>query len=1025
MWIERIEIEQFQAMKQQSIGPLQPGMVLFLGMNGAGKTTVMEFIRWVLYGDITSAANRLATGEENHKKQGGITLRDADKPYHLQRIQTPSGSKKVNTTITLNEKPATQPDVDELLARIDRDTFRKVFAIGLEELRQSDDIKTVQDRLASALQGTGAASLPTAVSYFEEEAKKYVASHGRTNTEASRAHTQLGEANRQIAELKSEQDQYDTLLSKLARLQADNQRLKAEQADLAASLGKAQVLEAAWADWCELQALQTQLELQKDALSLPLARREDYRQLKVQLEGLATQLEERRSEIAEKQHQLQGAVDQTNQPLLDQQQAVQDICQRIKSHDELLRGIATLTRDCESMRQQIEDELNKLGPGWNEERLKRAQIDLQLHTRLNTTNAELVNANQNHERLQVEQRNLAREIESKQQEITSRRDRLAEYDGLPALEQVNERKAQLSELTEKLQYRQNVQTQIAAIPPSVAAPASPWWLLVVLGVLLIIVGGWQLAAGQQAVGIVLILVGIGLIVLALGIRPQTRSTAQPTEATSSPLEEQLNNYQSSIAQICQQLGISEADRISLQQTLEDQTVKVSNWLSLQREIESLEADLARLTVQQNSEALLDAAQRLQGAQTRWDQLMQEIGLPEGLTLEMAQHTLERIQRTQSIQLKLEQNTQELEKARAVHEELNGPILPLQALIDTDPTAALWIRADDLSARLTMNLNYDSQRVMHESEIQRLLPSVPLITKKIEEAQQAMAEILQAFGVEDELQMEQQCERAHRAREVEVNINNLETSLVARTGPGEARARLNEQLAEVTEKLELTQRVQQLQQQIAESNTLVDRQNTECGQLQAKIERLGTDTALSEQLVIREQAKQSLQEAMKKWLRPWLAHRLLTDIQASYVNEHQGPVLALASELILQITNGRIKQLKANPVGKEIEFEAIPSDGSEPLKPSYWNQALREQVYFAIRLGYMLNHFENQRPVPVVLDDILANCDPHHQRRLADVIAGIAQREGHQLLFFTCHPETAELFQGCQRGEISALQVVLG
>lgn len=1023
MWIERIDIELFQAMKQQSIGPLQPGMVVFLGMNGAGKTTVMEFIRWVLYGDVTSAANRLGTGEENHKKHGSISLRDQNaKCYCVTRMQTPSGSKKISTSLTLNDRPCTQADVDDLLARIDRDTFRTVFAIGLEELRQSDDIKKVQDSLASALQGTGATSLPAAVGKFEAEAKKYAHSNGNTNTEASKQADIIKESDRRIRELQNDQDRYDALQSELSELQADNLRIKVELQQQNTSLSKTQVLEGAWAEWCELHSLQAQLEQQKDALDLPLSRREEYKQLKAQLEGLTAQLEERRSEIAEKQRQLQQVVEKINQPLLDQEQAVRDICQRIKQHDEQLRGIARLTRECESMRQQIEDELVKLGVGWNAERLKQAHIDLQLQTRLNSANADLASAKQNHDQLRADQRSAAQAIESKQLEIDSRRRKLGDYEALPTSEQISSGKVKLSELTEKLQHRQTVQTQISAISQTAAAPTSPWWLLVMLGVLLVIIGGWQLAAGQQAVGIVLILVGIGLITLALGIRPKT----QPSTASGSPLEEQLNTLQSGIAQICQQLGITEAERLSLQQTLEDQSIQLNGRLALQREIELLEADLARLNGQPNSHALLDAVQRLQQAQAQWDQLMQEIGLPEGLSLETANHTLERIQHTQSTRLKLEQSTKELEKARAVHQQLNDELLPLQALIDTDPTAAIWDRVVDLDARLATSLTNDAQRVMHESEIQRQLSSVPLITQKIEEARQAMADILQVFGAEDELQMEQLYERAVQAREIEAQINKLDALLDGKSGPGDARKRLNEQLTQVTERLELTQSIQQLQQQIAESSALVDKQNTECGQLQEQIKRLETDTALTEQLAIREQAKLELQEVMLKWLRPWQAHKLLSDIQASYVNDHQGPVLALASELLEQITNGRIKQLKTEPEGKDkIEFLAIPSDGSEPLKPSHWNQALREQAYFAIRLGFMLDHFEKRSPVPVVLDDILANCDPHHQQRLAEVITGIAQRKGHQLLFFTCHPETAELFQGCQRGDISALQVVLG
>jgi uncharacterized protein YhaN len=41
-----------------------------------------------------------------------------------------------------------------------------------------------------------------------------------------------------------------------------------------------------------------------------------------------------------------------------------------------------------------------------------------------------------------------------------------------------------------------------------------------------------------------------------------------------------------------------------------------------------------------------------------------------------------------------------------------------------------------------------------------------------------------------------------------------------------------------------------------------------------------------------------------------------------------------------------------------------------------------------------------------MDDILVNFDPDRADRAADALHALAER--HQVLFFTCHPRTAEL-----------------
>ncbi|MBW1806426.1 MAG: hypothetical protein JRJ06_08715, partial [Deltaproteobacteria bacterium] len=68
----------------------------------------------------------------------------------------------------------------------------------------------------------------------------------------------------------------------------------------------------------------------------------------------------------------------------------------------------------------------------------------------------------------------------------------------------------------------------------------------------------------------------------------------------------------------------------------------------------------------------------------------------------------------------------------------------------------------------------------------------------------------------------------------------------------------------------------------------------------------------------------------------------------------------------------------------------------------------EQLYLSLRFGFIREFSRRSNPLPVIMDEILVNFDP---RRAKATVKGIFElsRE-HQVLFFTCHPDTAELFK---------------
>ena len=81
---------------------------------------------------------------------------------------------------------------------------------------------------------------------------------------------------------------------------------------------------------------------------------------------------------------------------------------------------------------------------------------------------------------------------------------------------------------------------------------------------------------------------------------------------------------------------------------------------------------------------------------------------------------------------------------------------------------------------------------------------------------------------------------------------------------------------------------------------------------------------------------------------------------------------------------------------------------ERRKPEALSRGTAEQLYLALRFGYIRNRAKSSEPLPVIMDDILVNFDPLRAHDAAEAI--LALSKAHQVLFFTCHPEMVNIFR---------------
>ncbi len=82
----------------------------------------------------------------------------------------------------------------------------------------------------------------------------------------------------------------------------------------------------------------------------------------------------------------------------------------------------------------------------------------------------------------------------------------------------------------------------------------------------------------------------------------------------------------------------------------------------------------------------------------------------------------------------------------------------------------------------------------------------------------------------------------------------------------------------------------------------------------------------------------------------------------------------------------------------------------------------EQLYLAIRFGYITSHGGSGEKLPILMDDVLVNFDPTRASQAAEGILEMSQ--SYQVLFFTCHPETVEVFRR-HREDVPLFQIAGG
>ena len=162
----------------------------------------------------------------------------------------------------------------------------------------------------------------------------------------------------------------------------------------------------------------------------------------------------------------------------------------------------------------------------------------------------------------------------------------------------------------------------------------------------------------------------------------------------------------------------------------------------------------------------------------------------------------------------------------------------------------------------------------------------------------------------------------------------------------------------------------------------------------------------------ERVREEIRGLAFDWSRYAMAAFLMEKAKEKFEKEQQPRVIQDASVFFRTITDGGYHKLMA-PIGKNT-IEVITSR-NERKKPEELSRGTVEQLYLSIRFGYIRNRSQNSESLPVIMDDVLVNFDPVRARNAAKAILELSK--DHQILFFTCHPETVDIFRNVSKNVV--------
>lgn len=1018
MKIKTIDIDGFGVWNGLAIEGLSDQTTVVYGPNEAGKTTLMQFVRAVLYGFTPERRKKYLPPVNGGAPGGRLLLADAVGSFLAHRTASLTDAVDDGGPLSLVDDRGEQRDpakLDDLLAGVDEPTYNNVFAIGLKEIQElgSLDETAAADYLYKLTSGLDRVSLIDVI-------RETVAARVSLLTEEQGAASRIPDLVARRAELKFQLAKH----AEATRRWCDVATLRQNLAEEATLLEKqiadieagSHVLRAALdvqSVWNLRADVQRQLDLLKDVRQLPdkaVEKLEECLKRIAQCKGRLKKLRSRRDEYRRDLESLE-----VNRLLLGHAsriEALHDQAQWIMSLDD---GLAKLREEVKRLDDEIEAAVTgfskSAGSGSLDELpretvavLRRpAQAIREENEKLEKAKQEAADAKREHEAAtaQYEQVGRTRQLPDLNAAIQEAGHKVSL---LRRRIQIEERIDQLDRRRQELEFDSDELHNFDETPLRITALIGTFFAIGTALVLFGIIGGtnnWVDSGWPWAMfGFVMVGMSVGGKLL---------------------IERHSEDHVSENHRHLQQHRIQLADAKRERDEIDAELPASSGSLDARlREAEIELRDLERLipvrTERETTEQRHQAAQRrlaaaheaVKEARHRWRNALRSVGLPE----DFAPMKVKQVVRSNAGVLELRRR-RDARKDELDAREREMLVLKnrIQQICDDVKHASAAdkpvVKVRELVQALTKEKETLELRSAVERKIRHLAKDrsrTAALLRRADRRHQALLALAGANDDKDFRKAAADCERA-------ADLKRQHAELTGRIHQQLAGQFKEEAIAEVfhREGRDIRPGWDQRQKQLAEIRTALAHLHERRGACTHEMQSLAADKSLSLTRQELGQVEEDLAASIRRWKVLTVISQVLEVVRKRFETDRQPQTLREASEYLHRLTDGHYRRVWMPLDHRNLRIE---TGQGQSLPLDVLSRGTREAVFIALRLALVTSFARRGTTLPLVLDDVLVNFDSGRVRLAAQVLCDFA-KSGHQIIMFTCHEHITDIFDEAQ------------
>jgi uncharacterized protein YhaN len=1048
MKITDLEIDGFGVWSDLQLPNLSRGVTAFYGPNEAGKTTVMQFIRSVLYGMSPGRRRRYLPPVEGGKPGGTLGLVEGELKFRATRIAD-RGPDDLGRVVCVAADGTTGGDrlLRESLAEVDEPTFTNVFAVSLDEIQELNTLSGTKagEWIYRLTSGLDRVSLYDVIQELSRHRQDLLADDG-----PAAARSQIVNLASQRDMLRAEVDrlreQNRLWLGLAVKVKELDEQIAAVESEVRKAEHYARTIEIAVglkANWTKREKINEQLGYLSGRVKLPADAIE-------RLNGLNSETEKHQRQadmLRGQRHQLREEAERLgiNELLVRNASRIEALGEQRDWLQALQRQQDELEREAKQYEARFTAEQKRLAEalGMREGQClgELSESDIEgLQPRMDALRAA-------QKRLDAAQRDLDALTESERSLRTQIETAIVggESHGLPMdlqeasnlVARLRKRLAVEQRLDQARQHEVELEQQSHDLLDDQVMPL--WlfgWLLATFIIGALMLGVWALVPTSPfgKYGGLIALVGVGGAAFAWVFKYfADDAAAEKLDACQRQMEvvaKQIAEMEREKQQVNGELPMTDGSVVLRLQAAERHLAELEGVLPFEAQRKQAGGEVA------TAESRLAQAQRDHAAALQaWKAGIAALGLPEALDPQRLLSVTDRYGQLAELEARARHRREDAAARQREHATLLRRIRELAEEVDCvlaapaaketkpsrDPASAgapagapaetapnPLDQLDHLLAQRRRQLGDVERRAQLQAKARELKVEEGKHQQAIVGLKRRRSAMFQAAGCDDEQQYRMLAADQHQAALLANDRDAVSREIAAAIGRHEPEETFAALLGVETIGL-VDQMWEKAAAELDGRQARLKQLAHERGEFHREQTVLAKDRSLAERQMELSAVERQLADAREDWRRHAVVTRVLERIRADYEAHRQPETLAEASRYMAKLTAGPYKRIWT-PLSHDVLLVETAEGQSLPV--DVLSRGTREQLFLSVRLALVATFARRGVMLPMVLDDVLVNFDVERARRAAEVLTEFSSG-GHQLLIFTCHEHIWEMLKTLQ------------